>query len=73
MRFPLEPGFAVADTLDAMISDRPYRKGRAVAAARSEIVELAGTQFDPEVVRKFDRISDLELAEIRRRHPDGAQ
>ena len=56
-----------------MTSDRPYRKGRAVAAARSEIVEMAGTQFDPEVVRKFDRISDLELAEIRRRHPDAAQ
>ena len=65
--------FAVADTFDAMISDRPYRKGRAVATARSEIVELAGAQFDPEVVRKFDQISDLELAEIRRRHPDGAQ
>ena len=62
--------FAVADTFDAITSDRPYRKGRAVAAAKSEIVGMSGIQFDRQVVRRFDKISDLELAEIRRRHSD---
>ena len=62
--------FAVADTFDAMTSDRPYRKGRALTTAKSETVEMTGIQFDPEVVRQFGRISDLELAEIRRRHSD---
>jgi HD-GYP domain-containing protein (c-di-GMP phosphodiesterase class II) len=39
--------FAVIDTLDAMTSDRPYRKGRSFDAARAEIVALGGKQFDP--------------------------
>jgi response regulator RpfG family c-di-GMP phosphodiesterase len=50
--------FAVADTLDAITSDRPYRKGRPVPAAREEIVRCRGSQFDPEVVDAFLRISD---------------
>jgi putative nucleotidyltransferase with HDIG domain len=45
--------FAVADTLDAMISDRPYRKALPIEAARNEIETHAGTQFDPRVVRTF--------------------
>jgi putative nucleotidyltransferase with HDIG domain len=45
--------FAVADTLDAMISDRPYRKALPISAAREEIRQHAGTQFDPNVVRVF--------------------
>ena len=39
--------FAVADTLDAITSDRPYRKAATFAAARLEIKRCAGTQFDP--------------------------
>ena len=42
--------FAVADTLDAIASDRPYRARQSLAAARREIVRCAGTQFDPRVV-----------------------
>ncbi len=45
--------FAVIDTLDAMTSDRPYRKGCTYDVAKAEIVALAGTQFDPEAVNAF--------------------
>jgi putative nucleotidyltransferase with HDIG domain len=45
--------FAVADTLDAMISDRPYRKALPISAAREEIQRFAGRQFDPRVVQVF--------------------
>src|SRR6204780_73810 len=45
--------FAVADTLDAMISDRPYRKALPVSAAREEIERFSGRQFDPRVVEVF--------------------
>ncbi len=45
--------FSVADTLDAMTSDRPYRRALPLAAAQAEIEREAGRQFDPEVVRVF--------------------
>jgi HD-GYP domain-containing protein (c-di-GMP phosphodiesterase class II) len=45
--------FAVADTLDAMISDRPYRKAMPISAAREEIRRYSGRQFDPRVVEVF--------------------
>ena len=45
--------FAVADTLDAMISDRPYRKALPIAVAQEEIRTHSGTQFDPKVVEVF--------------------
>jgi putative nucleotidyltransferase with HDIG domain len=45
--------FAVADTLDAMISDRPYRKALPISAARAEIQKFSGIQFDPRVVEVF--------------------
>ena len=45
--------FAVADTLDAITSDRPYRAARSVDAARKEISAWAGRQFDPSVVEVF--------------------
>jgi len=45
--------FAVADTLDAMISDRPYRKALPIATAREEIKRFSGKQFDPKVVEVF--------------------
>jgi putative nucleotidyltransferase with HDIG domain len=44
---------AVADTYDAMISDRPYRKGFDHEKAVSLILEESGTQFDPKVLRAF--------------------
>jgi putative nucleotidyltransferase with HDIG domain len=45
--------FAIADSLDAMTSDRPYRKGTTLAAAVEEIVRCAGEQFDPQIVEVF--------------------
>lgn len=44
---------AVADSFDAMTSDRPYRSAMAVDMAITEIKKCAGTQFDPEVVEAF--------------------
>jgi response regulator RpfG family c-di-GMP phosphodiesterase len=46
---------AVVDTFDAIISDRPYRKGRSVAVALAEIQAFSGTQFDPTIVDAFMR------------------
>jgi HD-GYP domain-containing protein (c-di-GMP phosphodiesterase class II) len=46
---------AVADTFDAMTSDRPYRKALEPEDAVKEILRNGGTQFDPEVVRAFER------------------
>ena len=45
--------FSVADTLDAITSDRPYRAAQTVTAAREEIKAWSGRQFDPEVVEVF--------------------
>ena len=47
--------FAVADALDAMTSDRPYRRACGWAEAHDEIVAQAGRQFDPAVVEAFAR------------------
>ncbi len=46
---------AVADTFDAMTSDRPYRKGDSFETALKEINKLSGTWFDVEVVEAFNR------------------
>jgi HD-GYP domain-containing protein (c-di-GMP phosphodiesterase class II) len=45
--------FAVADTLDAITSDRPYRQADTFEAARREIERCSGTQFDPRVVKVY--------------------
>jgi putative nucleotidyltransferase with HDIG domain len=58
--------FSVADTLDAIISDRPYRPARSLAEARKEILEWRGRQFDPEVVDVYMRISDAVFEDLRR-------
>jgi putative nucleotidyltransferase with HDIG domain len=57
--------FAIADTLDAMTSDRPYRKGTSFAEARAEILRCSGTQFDPAIVEAFLKITDDHWMEIR--------
>ncbi|HKS96784.1 MAG TPA: HD domain-containing phosphohydrolase, partial [Terriglobia bacterium] len=45
--------FAIADTLDAMTSDRPYRRALPFEVARAEIIFESGRQFDPKVVQAF--------------------
>jgi diguanylate cyclase (GGDEF)-like protein len=44
---------AIADAYDAMTSDRPYRRAMTHEAAVAELKRCAGTQFDPEMVKKF--------------------
>src|ERR1700677_888780 len=57
--------FAVADTLDAITSDRPYRKGTTFAAARLEIKRCSGTQFDPKVVAVYLSLPDQVWEDLR--------
>jgi len=45
--------FSIADTLDAMTSDRPYRPAQSFEAAQKEILRCTGTQFDPRIVKEF--------------------
>ncbi|MGH9776190.1 MAG: HD-GYP domain-containing protein [Candidatus Acidiferrales bacterium] len=62
--------FAVADTLDAMVSDRPYRKALPFAKAREEIRVHAGTQFDPQVVTVFLGVPETIWSELREKMGD---
>ena len=57
--------FAVADSLDAITTDRPYRRGAPIADARREITRGAGTQFDPEAVEALMQVPDDVLQRIR--------
>ena len=57
--------FHVVDTLDAMTSDRPYRKARPFSDAREEIRRCAGTQFDPSVVDAFLAVPPEDWERIR--------
>lgn len=56
---------SVADTYDAMVSTRPYRKGLDPRIAFDEIVKYRGTQFDEEVVDAF--VKAFETGTIRKR------
>ena len=56
--------FSVADTFDALTTDRPYRPGMDHPRARSIIDEGAGTQFDPSAVEAFRDVPADELARI---------
>ncbi len=57
--------FAVADALDAMISDRPYRKALPISHAKEEIQRCSGTQFDPKVVDVFVKMESSLWTELR--------
>ena len=57
--------FAVADALDAMISDRPYRKALPISHAQEEIQRCSGTQFDPTVVEVFVKMQSTLWTELR--------
>jgi putative two-component system response regulator len=64
---------AVADTFDAMITDRPYRRALSYEHARREILHGRGTQFDPTVVDVFDGVyTRLVVAHSSRTAGDGA-
>ena len=57
--------FAVADTLDALTTNRPYRQASTIAQARVIIVQGGGTHFDPDVVEVFRSLPDEAIERIR--------
>jgi putative nucleotidyltransferase with HDIG domain len=56
--------FAVADVLDALTTDRPYRPASDLVVARRVIVAETGKQFDPQVIEGFRSIEDRTLYRI---------
>ena len=56
--------FAVADSFDAMTSDRPYRRAMSVDEARTEVARCRATQFDPNVADAFGRVPVQRLRAI---------
>lgn len=58
--------FAVADALDAITTERPYRSAQSFAAAREAIAAGSGTQFDPQVVEALASVPDAALERLRR-------
>jgi ribonuclease P protein subunit RPR2 len=57
--------FAVADALDALTTDRPYRPASSFEAARKEVYAGTGTQFDPAVVAAYREIPDSTFEALR--------
>jgi HD-GYP domain-containing protein (c-di-GMP phosphodiesterase class II) len=59
--------FVLADTFDAMTSDRPYRAALSTDESRDEIIRCSGTQFDPRCVQAFllafDKIVEIRWAD----------
>jgi putative nucleotidyltransferase with HDIG domain len=52
----------VCDSIDAMLSDRPYRRALSIEQAHSELIKFSGSQFDPEIVRVLISSSTLDRA-----------
>jgi putative nucleotidyltransferase with HDIG domain len=57
--------FSVADTLDAITTDRIYRPKQTLQAAREEILKWSGRQFDPDVVKVFLEMPDNIWEDLR--------
>ena len=58
--------FSIADTLDAITSDRPYRPAQSLKAAKAEIERWSGRQFDPEIVQVFLEMPDKIWEDLRK-------
>ena len=58
--------FSVADTLDAITSDRPYRPAQSLTAAKEEIQRWSGRQFDPQVVTVFASMPENIWQDLRK-------
>jgi len=56
--------FAVADVLDALTTDRPYRPASTLEVAREMITVESGSQFDPRVVNAFNSLDDQVFQRI---------
>ena len=57
---------AVANTLDSITTDLPYRSARSLKAARAEIERWSGPQFDPEIVNVFLEMPAAIWEDLRR-------
>ena len=59
--------FVLADTFDAMTSDRPYRRALSAEVSRDEIIKCSGTQFDPTCVQAFllafDKVVEIRMSD----------
>jgi len=64
--------FAIADTYDAMTTDRPYRRRLPSEAARAEIARYRGSQFDARCADAFLSFSPAEWEEVARSQPEAA-
>lgn len=62
--------FSIADTLDAITSDRPYRAAQSIQTAKDEIALWSGRQFDPQIVSVFMKLPDTIWSELRREIDD---
>ena len=56
--------FAVADALDAMTNDRPYRRGIPLEQAYDELRRFAGTQFDPMAVEALLAVPEARVRSL---------
>ncbi len=57
--------FSIVDALDAICSDRPYRKGSSLEVALAELARCGGKQFDPTVLEAFLAVPPAEWEAIR--------
>jgi putative nucleotidyltransferase with HDIG domain len=55
---------SVADVFDALISDRPYRKGLSPFEARDIILKGEGSDFDPQIIRAFEAAFQKQRLEV---------
>jgi response regulator RpfG family c-di-GMP phosphodiesterase len=62
--------FSIADTFDAITSDRPYRAALSIEKARVAIAEGRGTQFDPQLVDLFAELPDETLIRVKETLPE---
>jgi putative nucleotidyltransferase with HDIG domain len=59
----------VADTIDAMTSNRPYRKALSIDKLEEELKKYTGPQFDPDVVSAFERLRNKNGPDFFRHQP----
>jgi len=55
---------AIADTVDAVLSNRPYRQGSSIEKVKRELITCSGTQFDPELAKLFLGLIDENAQEL---------